>query len=168
MPDQINNNNEGNTGYSAEYVKSLRDEAASWRTKLRDVELIAKTNEEKAIQLEASIAKQNINSSINAELKSRSLEIDPDFIKLEKDQSPKDAVDNFLKKYPQFGIVKDVPPVPPVKGKIPMPPNPQNSNVENVNISELSSIKKDPIARAKLRELYKGLLAHNAGTSQII
>ena len=27
-----------NAGYSAEYVKSLRDEAASWRTKLRETE----------------------------------------------------------------------------------------------------------------------------------
>lgn len=136
-----------NTGYSTEYVKELRDEAASWRTKLRDTE-------NRLTSLEADIAKNVKVSTIKEELSKRNLNIDVDFIKLEQGDSASTAVDNFLKKYPQFGE-----PTVSEPTRKPLPPNKRNTNAPAVINEDYAAVKKDPIARTKLRELYRSMLA---------
>lgn len=153
-----------NTGYSAEYVKTLRDEAASWRTKLRDTEA-------KVTELETSIYESKTTNSISQELTSRNIKVDPKWITLEENQAPKDAVDKFLKEYPQF-VAKEkgdfTPDPKPAPGRKPMQTAKPNTNVENTNVSDLEAIKTDPIARAKLRDHYRALLARDAGVSNQI
>jgi len=153
------------TGYSAEYVRSLRDEAATWRTKLRETEA-------KLTTLEETVKEQIRNSTVSAELAKRNLKIDPSWIKLEDKQEVKDAVDKFLKDYPQFGTTEtndnNIQTKPKPVGKTPMAPNLPNSNIENTDVSELGAIKADPVARAKLRQLYRGLLAQSARSSNSI
>jgi hypothetical protein len=152
--DSGNHQTNRDTGYSAEYVKSLRDEAATWRTKLRDVETELNT-------MKVTISKQETLNSINTELSTRKIKVDPSWIKLEKDQSPKDAVDKFLKDYPQFAIASEDNNTYVPKSRKPMGAKPNNTNVENTDVSEIKSIKQDPIARAKLRDHYRALLSRN-------
>lgn len=161
-------NKQGDTGYSAEYVKTLRDEAASWRTKLRETEQKVEEVTNKVTELETAATQKTVTDTIATEITSRNLKIDPSFVKLEENQTPKDAVDKFLKAYPQFGEATNVQPEQKAPGKSPMPPKSQNTNIENTAVSELDAIQKDPIARSKLRNLYRGLLAQSAGTSNTI
>jgi len=137
-------------GYSAEYVKELREEAASWRTKFRDTEAKIKT-------LEESIAGNEKTSSIKAELIKRNLDIDVDFIKVEQGEKVDQAVDRFLKKYPQFGK-----PAPKEPTRRPMTPEKQNTNTPPVFDEDYEAVKKDPVARTKLRELYRGMLTQGS------
>lgn len=174
MPDEIKTSDSGNqgtqnTGYSAEYVKTLRDEAAAWRTKLRETETEIQT-------LKQTIQKTQIDNTIGKELEKRGLKINPSWIQIEEGMAPDKAVDKFLKDYPQLaGSTGDIHAsteqnhtVPPNAGRKPMVPNSQNTNIENTAKSELSAIKKDPVAREKLRGLYRGLLAQNSGSSNFI
>jgi hypothetical protein len=143
-----NSNNPG--GYSAEYVRELREEAASWRTKFRETEARVKT-------LEESIAGNERTSSIKAELIKRNLEIDVDLIKLEQGEKADQAVDRFLKKYPQFGKPAGKEPT-----RRPMTPEKQNTNTPHVFDEDYEAVKKDPVARTKLRELYRGMLTNGS------
>ncbi len=168
MPD--NNNGSGDhvenkgqsTGYSADYVKELRDENAGWRTKLRDTE--AKLNE-----LSTKIKNQELSNTVGKELEKRGVKADPTWIKMTEGETPEQAVDKFLKDYPQLVQQTEDTFVPnPKRVPKPMEPNSHNTNVENTAKSELDAIKQDPIARAKLRGLYRDLLAKNAGVSTYI
>ena len=135
-----------NTGYSAEYVKELRDEAASWRTKFRDTETKFKTLEESVTNLEKT-------NNLKAELTKRKLDIDIDLIKVEPGVKVDVAVDNFLKKYPQFGQ-----PSPQESTRQPMIPERRNTNAPVIPDGDVAAVRKDPMAREKLRELYRGML----------
>lgn len=167
MSDPINNNQNNDSGnhsnndnqqggYSADYVKSLRDEAASWRTKLRELE--TKYNE-----LETKVKADYTANTIGKELEKRGVKADPTWVKVEEGMSPEQAVDKFLKDYPHLQLTSDDSFVPKPTKK-PMRPNTANSNIENTAVSELDAIKKDPIARNKVRDLYRGLLAQSAKT----
>lgn len=165
MSDPINNNptdsgsqepNSSRGAYSSEYVKSLRDEAASWRTKLRELET-------KYTELETKVKADYTANTIGKELEKRGVKADPTWVKVEEGQSPEQAVDKFLKDYPHLQSTSDNSFVPKPTKK-PMRPNTANSNIENTAVSELDAIKKDPIARNKVRDLYRGLLAQSAKT----
>jgi hypothetical protein len=168
MPDNSNNQGTGDqgtkdqsTGYSAEYIKNLRDEAATWRTKLRETEA-------KVAELTATINGERIANTVGKELEKRGIKCDPSWVKMEEGQTPEKAVDKFLKDYPQLAQVAEVPIIPKNKNLRPMGANLPDSNIENTAKSELDAIKKDPIAREKLRNLYRGLLAKSAGASNYI
>lgn len=137
-----------NTGsYSTEYVKELRDEAASWRTKFREAETKAKT-------LEETIAKTIRDEGIKSELSKRGLNVDPDFIKVEQGQTVEQAIDGFLKKYPQFSSQQ-----PPTPTRKPMHTEKTNTNIPSIPDNDYQAVKNDPVARAKLREQYRAMLA---------
>lgn len=168
MPDNSNNqqpgadgNKDQSTGYSAEYIKNLRDEAATWRTKLRDTEV-------KVAELTATINGERIANTVGKELEKRGITCDPSWVTMEEGQTPEKAVDSFLKKYPQLAAVAEVPIIPKNKNLRPMGANLPDSNIENTAKSELDAIRKDPIAREKLRSLYRGLLAKSAGSSNYV
>jgi hypothetical protein len=143
------------TGFSAEYVKSIREEAASYRIK-------AKEMEEKYTGLEKQITESKTHSTILEEFTKRGIKADPKWVSLENGKSVTDAVDKFLKDYPQFSV-EDKP--QRIQGKTPMSPHKTNTNVENTAISELGAVKNDPIARAQLRDHYRNLLANAAKTN---
>lgn len=149
-----------NTGYSSEYVKELRDEAATWRNKLRETET-------KVQQLESTLNKDRVLNTVGKELEKRGIKCDPTWIKLEEGVTPDKAVDKFLKDYPQFAQGNQES-FAPRSTKRPMEINSQDSNIENTAKSELDAIRKDPIAREKLRSLYRGLLAKSAGSSYYV
>ena len=149
------NNNSSQGAYSADYVKSLRDEAASWRTKLRELET-------KYTELETKTKQEHLSNTIGKELERRGIKADPSWVKLEDGMSPEQAVDKFLKNYPN--LIPSEQPIAPKRVRNPMRPNAADSNIENTAVSELDAIKKDPIARSKVRDLYRSLLAQSAKT----
>lgn len=154
------NNDSKSTGYSSEYVKELRDEAAGWRTKLRDTE-------DRLNKLTIDIENSKKQSTVSEILSQRGAKgVKPSWIEVEEDGNAETAVDNFLKEYPQFTQKDEFVPNSQKKNRAapPMKTQRDNSNIENTEISELSAIKKDPIARAKLRDLYRGLLAQNSSS----
>ena len=149
------------TGYSPEYIKNLRDEAATWRLKLRETEA-------KVQELTNTINGERVANTVGRELERRGIKCDPSWVKLEEGVTPEKAVDKFLKDYPQFAQAAEVPILPKNKNLRPMGANMPDSNIENTAKSELDAIKKDPIAREKLRDLYRGLLAKSSGVSNYV
>lgn len=148
-------------GYSAEYVKSIREEAASWRTKLREAE-------DKYNALESKMNEQSRVNNVTAEFTKRGIKADPKWVSIEEGQKVEQAVDKFLKDYPQFVAQQQdsfLPTQQPVVDRKPMQPQAPNSNIENTAVSELGAVKKDPIARAKLRDHYRAMLQQSAGCS---
>ena len=171
MEDQVSeqsNNGSGsaggvNTGYSAEYVKELRDEAASWRVKFRETE-------DKFNALNSKIETTTKQSSIQEILNQKEIKgVNPKWIELKDGMTPEVAVDNFLKEYPHLGKVESNPgdnnQHSPRNTRAPQVPNHDNSNIENTQVSELKAIKQDPIARSKLRNQYRMMLAKNSGST---
>ena len=148
------------TGYSQEYVKELREEAASYRVKARDAE--TKYNE-----LQTSVNQSNVVNDVNSEFTKRGITADPSWVKMEDGVTASVAVDKFLKDYPQFGTTTQ-PAQPVIKGQAPISPTTKNTNIPNTVKSELGAVKNDPVARASLREHYRALLANNANTNYTI
>ena len=153
---------DSSTGYSAEYIKNLRDEAATWRLKLRESEV-------KVTELETTIKGERVANTVGRELEKRGLKCNPSWVKLEDGVTPEKAVDKFLKDYPQWAQSAEVPILPNRNKNLrPMGANLPDSNIENTAKSELDAIRKDPIAREKLRSLYRGLLAKSSGCSNYV
>lgn len=146
----------GNQGFSADYVKELRNENASWRSKYRD--------------LEAKMTQ----SKVQVELVRRGVTADASWISIGQGDTVEKAVDNFLEKYPQFVPQENQagpenPEPPQVNRARPMntPKNPTNTPGPKPSNGRLGSktleeIKKDPTARAALRSQYRALL-HSSG-----
>lgn len=135
-------------GFSPEYIKELREEAASWRTKFRDAE--GKTQ-----KLEADLGQLKTGTEIQSELLKRNLNIEPSWIKLGSKETPAEAIDKFLEKYPNFKTSDDVASrfIPK-----PLPSDKTNTNISDTQVKDIQSIKNDPIARAKYRDLYRSML----------
>lgn len=152
----------GSTGYSADYVKQLREEAATWRTKYREVE-------EKVNQIEADRSKEKRTLGIQEEFAKRGIQgVNPSWVEIPEGMTPDIAVEKFLKDYPSF--LKEEKPEgrPRAPYNKPMIPHGENTNIENTAKSELNAIKKDPVAREKLRHLYRGMLATSSKSSYTI
>jgi hypothetical protein len=156
MPDDKNNvvvesQHAQNTGYSAEYVKELRDEAASWRTKLRDTETKYQT-------LESSIKEGVLNASIGEELKKRNITADPTWVKaLVEGGNVIAGVDKFLEKYPQFAPSDSTSVIPKATQRA-MPVKKENTNTQLPKVDDVQALKADPVARAKLRDQYRSMI----------
>ena len=143
---QIQNHN-ANTGYSQEYVSSLRDEAASWRTKLRE-------SEEKS----ENMLKTQFHNEVNSVLKNKGLSnIKAEWIESIDAESIDLAVDKFVEQNPLFKSDQTI-----IKKETKQPMNTTKENTNSNNRFEsnpdLASIRKDPIARSKMREQYRTLL----------
>lgn len=159
MPEPVVNNDAGGTqnhgdsgrsAFSPEYVKELREEAASWRTKFRETE-------SRVQQLEQTINMSTIISNVKSEISKRGLKINPEFITIGEDGDAVKAVDAFLEEYPQFAMPADQPRQTQTFEK---PIASQKSNTNNIPVRKgnIMDIKNDPIARAKLRDQYRSML----------
>lgn len=176
-PNQTNTHSERT--FSAEYVSELRQENASWRNKLRDMEA-------KYQSLESKLNKTTTEATIASELTRRGIKANPSWVTMGDKETPEQAVNNFLKEYPAFntqstddGMTDDE-----ITANIPAPhqqrkwnvngynqqdrsqnipgvfPPRQNTNVpHNANNRDVMELAKDPIARAKVRDLYRQKLS---------
>ena len=142
------------------YVKKLREENASWRTKVRELE-----------------AQQN-NSVVQVELAKRGVEADPSWVTIEEGKTVEDAVDTLLETYPslQTKTVEEEPlfdteepvrttvkPLSPSEHKTTTPKPHSPTRITSRNLKE---IRDDPKARAKVRSLYRDLLARGSNQGE--
>lgn len=144
----MSDNDEQGTGFSADYVKELRQENASWRQKVRDLEA------------------QQTKHSVQVELLKKGINVNPSWVELQDGETPTAAVDRFIQEYPQFNTepttTQDKPRIPTT-----MSPNTtQTNNRGNPPLGsmgqEIDEIKKDPKARSSLRNHYRQLLAQSS------
>jgi len=128
--------------FDAAYVKQLREENASWRSKVRELEA---------------------QSEVQVELARRGIQADPTWVQMKPGQNVEDAVTDLINKHPQLTKPAETvqetvqrPLVPKaIQSGTGNPINPDKPFHER-NVQE---IKKDPVARAKLRDLYRAQLA---------
>lgn len=143
------------SAFSPEYVKELREEAASWRTKYRDLETKAQT-------LEQTIKVGEIVSKVTSEISKRGLKINPEFITIGEDGDPVKAVDAFLEEYPQFAVTSEPNTTQDTQQIVnrakPITSEKVNTNNHPARKGNIMDIAKDPIARAKLRDQYRSML----------
>jgi len=140
-------------GFSADYVKSLRDENAAWRTKLRDTESVLQT-------VQSEVAQIKLDTTVGSELAKRNLNIEPSWIKLQEGQTVEQSVDAFVKTYPQMAT-QTAPRIIPQQvnsTQKPLATQQANTNVPGTQPTELSAVKQDPVARARLRDQYRSML----------
>lgn len=146
--------------FTAEYVRELREENSRWRTKVRDLET------------------RQSASEVRSELDKRGIKADPSWVKVGNGQSAAEAVESFVGEYPHLmSVPEEKNPggssvstsTQRVEGKkMPRPLNPGGSNTNAPGPSSTNSsrtmteIKKDPVARANLREQYRAMLRHQS------
>jgi len=143
--------------FDKDYVKSLREEAAKYRTQLKEI----KTQLEEFKSLESQINSVRVEN----ELVRRGVNASPEWIQINEGQSPAQAVDNFLEKFPQFVVGVSEPEKAEPK-KVPKAISPNPNKAANVGLNPtgllgtraLNEIKQDPVARGSLRDLYRDLL----------
>jgi len=143
--------------FDKDYVKSLRAEAAKYRTELKETRL--------ELDQYKTLEKQIHTVRIENELIRRGVKANPEWIEFGSDMSPSQAVDNFLEKFPQFvDGVSEPEKVEPKKVPKAISPNPNTASKESsypsgaLGTRDLSEIKKDPMARNNIRDLYRDLL----------
>jgi hypothetical protein len=135
--------------FSEEYVRELRQEAASWRTKCRELEQTMTT---KDIQVELE------KNGVNAEAS---------WVDLKDGQTVKEAIAEFIEKYPNLKkedtlpSKEDRPVVRPIGAPKPNS-NAPGPKAKTLMGRSLKEIKKDPVARAALRSQYRQLLAQKS------
>ena len=145
--------------FDREYVSQLRTEAGKYRQQVKSL----KEDIKEYKGLEAQV--QNVR--VENELVRRGVEADPSWVALGEGESPSEAVDNFLVKYPQFAggtepkVLESVEPttipqsMPPNASKANLPGPPAQGRMGNRSLDE---IQKDPAARQTLREVYRDQL----------
>ena len=139
--------------FDAEYVKDLRKEAARYRTQSKDL----KTELEGYKGLEAQISEARVEN----ELIRRGVTAQAEWVSLEPDQSPAEAVDKFLEKYPMFTNGEEPEVQPEVEPKVvptAMSPKPTVTSDNSWEAAGLDAIRKDPVAKQNLTEVYRDLL----------
>ena len=145
-----NKNKDGEQAFSLEYVKELREENAKWRNKVRD--------------LEGKVT----GSEIKVELDKRGIKADPSWIKLNEGETASVAVDKFVVDYPHLvpQSAGEDPPRNRAKAPKAMSPGGSNTNTPgpsaNGSSRTFAEIKKDPVARASLREKYREMLRNQS------
>lgn len=146
------------------YVKKLREEAANWRTKYRELEA------------------QQQNQLVQVELAKRGIQADPSWVKLDEGQDVGEAIDALVAQYPslegsggghhsKYGnegpTLDDFYDEPEVKPKLtpkPISPSSQRSTspkpvrAARITKRNIEEIRKDPKARAKIRDQYREML----------
>lgn len=137
--------------FDAEYVKKLREEAASWRTKYRELEV------------------QGTYKDVQVELANQGIKADPTWVTMKEGQCVSDAVKDLVSEHPH--LAPSVAPSPPVVQPTDVPRRVQAPHVMNtthpktevpsnpLHERSVEEIKKDPVARSKLRDLYRAKLA---------
>ena len=141
-----NSATKGKSQFSASYVHQLRQEAAEWRTKYRDMEA------------------QTTSVQIESELTRRGIKAEAHWINIDGDQSIQEAIDEFAARYPHLSEANDT--AEPAPRKVPkaMAPNQSKTNTPKSRPGDrgLSEIKEDPVARSKLRDSYRSMLTSSS------
>ena len=142
-----NSASKGKQQFSASYVHQLRQEAAEWRTKYREME--AQTE---SIQIESELTRRGIKAEAN-------------WITVDGDQSIHEAIDEFAARYPHLAEANE--PVEINKPRVPKAMSPKQQSNTNTPKSRpgdrgLKEIKEDPAARSKLRDSYREMLAKSS------
>ena len=136
------------TGFSRDYVEELRQEAAGWRTKYREME-------EKVALGEVATA-----------LAARGINAEATWVKREKGEPVEDAIARFVEARPQLNVEPQTNKPMPKIGPKPISLKNENSNKPgpgaNGSASDIETIKKDPKARSQLRSQYRQLLAQSS------
>jgi hypothetical protein len=136
--------------FTAEYVKQLRDENATWRKKVRELEV------------------QTTTDQVSLEFARRGVQADPSWLRIPDGSSVAEAVDQFLVQYPNLAPPGGEPdPDPPQRTPVPAPLPAQQRNANTpgpparglLSQRTLEEIKKDPVARKQLVETYRAQLA---------
>jgi len=152
--------------YDEDYVKKLREEAAGWRVKYRELET------------------QNERTTVEAELAKRGIKADPNWVSIEQGQSVGDAIDNLVEQYPHLkaepitnepgdDLLLDLTPAPKQR-TMPKPIAPSSQNTTNpkpvksarITSKNITEIRKDPQTRAKVRDLYRELLTRGSNQGE--
>jgi hypothetical protein len=145
--------NEAPESFDKDYVQKLRNEAAKYRTEAKELKSELKQYE----ALEAQINSVRIEN----EFAKKGITADPSWIQIQDGQTPQDAVENFLVKYPQFAE-EHTPVVDQREMPKAIPPSREKASGKGLSgvlgNRSLSEIQKDPIARGNLRDLYRDLL----------
>ena len=139
--------------FSLEYVQELRREAASYRTRTKELEA---------------------QYGVMSELSNRGIKADPSWVRVKEGQTAKDAVDELVTQYPHLVVATQSAPAPvapaaPVTqvhgGPTPKPApppvtpiGPQKDVSKLLKERNMEEIKKDPVARAALRDQYRAML----------
>lgn len=143
--------------FDNKYVSELRSEAASWRTKYRE--------------LEAQIAYKDVE----VELAKRGVSADPSWVTIQENQSVSEAVNELIAKHPNLNTTTtpDAPEAPETRVIKPRAPaaiqaGPTNSNVPPNPMASRSvdEVKKDPKARSQLRDHYRSLIRRESNQSE--
>jgi len=154
--------NGSGTGFSADYVKELRDEAAGWRNKFRE--------------LEGRLAQAEIGS----ELAKRGVKADASWVKRTEGMSVADAVDSFIAQYPHLAAQpaqSEQGPAPSDQRMASRAPAPMSSTRPNSNHpgpkagtalagKDLEAIKQDPKLRKELNSIYRSLVSQTNHKSE--
>lgn len=137
--------------FDEKYVKELREENAKWRTKFRELE----ANE--------------LYKDVEVEFAKRGIAADPTWVQVEEGQSVTDAVEALVAKHPNLvsqstqSTTQEVtePTVRRPTAPRVMSPGGKHSDTPANPLHErsMTEIKKDPVARSRLRDLYRDLLA---------
>jgi hypothetical protein len=143
--------------FDKDYVKSLRAEAAKYRTELKETK--EQLNQYQTLETQIHAVR------IENELIRRGVDAKPEWVEFQPDMSPSQAVDNFLEKFPQFsGGVSETPKAEVKKVPKAISPNPNTASKEapfpsgNLGTRDLNELKQDPMARNNIRDLYRDLL----------
>jgi len=150
-------NNDTPSTFDRDYVQQLRQEAAKYRTEAKEY----KSQLEEFKSLEAQISTVRVEN----ELIRRGVNADPSWITINSEQTPAEAVDNFLEKFPEFKAgAMETEKAEPKKVPKAISPNPNKaaspsgSPAGALGNRALDEIKNDPMARESLRDLYRDLL----------
>lgn len=139
------------TEFNEEYVKQLREENAKWRTKVRELEA-----QQHQVQVEAELVKRGIQA-------------DPGWVQMEEGQSVGEAIDALVAKYPSLQSKQVEEPLfdqEPEPKHVPKPMAPSNprtntpkpARTQRITSRNIAEIRKDPKARAKVRDRYRQML----------
>lgn len=145
MTTENENNNE--VTFNADYVKELRNENASWRHKVRELE------------------QKVLYNDIALEFAKRGIEADPSILNIPEGMSAAEVVDKFS------GLLKPV--EQPQETSRPVYPNALAPNTTKPNASgppaqgafggrSLKEIEADPRAREQVRAMYRDMLRANS------
>jgi hypothetical protein len=141
--------------FDADYVKSIRQESAKYRTQVKDL----KSELEGYKGLEAQLTAIRIEN----EFIRRGIKAEPQWVQIQEGETPSAAVDGFLEKYPQFagGSATEAQEQEETKVEpksVPKAMSPKPTNTREIPQRSLDEIKQDPSARSNLTDLYRDLL----------
>lgn len=137
--------------FDKEYVTKLREEAAQWRTKFRELEA------------------NGLYKDVEVEMAKRNIKADPTWVEVKEGQSVSDAVDALVAQHPHLSTTTVTTTTTEDEPSVRRPQTPRvmatgsrvhpETPANHLQDRTPAEIKKDPVARSKLRDQYRALLA---------